>query len=188
MSVFELGKNSGIEDCMLNSPFRLPRHTRFGLIESAIEKFIGLNILERLYEPEYRHQYSGKVFLKRVLEIFNVSYEVARGSISSIPDSGPSIIVANHPFGGIDGLALGSLLTKTRPNFKLLVNQELEVFDAMTPWLFKVDILSGHAAKSKNLKVLADCTRFLKDGNCMGVFPAGEVSSLHVKTRKIIDP
>ncbi len=95
---------------MLNSPFRLPRHTRFGLIESAIEKFIGLNILERLYEPEYRHQYSGKAFLKRVLEIFNVSYEVARGSISSIPDSGPSIIVANHPFGGIEGVALADLL------------------------------------------------------------------------------
>lgn len=135
---------------MLNSPFRLPRHTRFGLIESATEKFIGLNILERLYEPEYRHRYSGKVFLKRVLEIFNVSYEVARGSISSIPDSGPSIIVANHPFGGIEGVALAGLLLQRRNDVKVLTNELLCRIPEFKDVLIGVDVLSKQAKAKAN--------------------------------------
>ena len=58
----------------------------------------------------------------------------------------------------------------------------------MTPWHFQVDILGGESAKSKNLNSMVECSRFLRDGNCLGIFPAGEVSSLHLPTRKIIDP
>jgi putative hemolysin len=159
-------------------------------ISGLLDHVLGFRKLNYLYETSVvQTKINKKIkFFEAVLKELDVRVEVQPTEVEKIPRTGPLVVVANHPFGGIDGLALGSLLTKTRPDFKLLVNQELEVFDAMTPWLFKVDILSGHAAKSKNLKVLADCTRFLKDGNCIGFFPAGEVSSLHVKTRKIIDP
>ncbi|KEI69757.1 hypothetical protein GV64_02490 [Endozoicomonas elysicola] len=172
---------------MLNSPFRLPRHTRFGLIESAIEKFIGLNILERLYEPEYRHQYSGKVFLKRVLEIFNVSYEVARGSISSIPESGPSIIVANHPFGGIEGVALADLLLQRRNDVKVLTNELLCRIPEFKDVFIGVDVLSKQA-KEKNKRAIAEAQAWVADGHQLLIFPAGEVSSYNKALDSICDP
>ena len=83
-------------------------------------------------------------------------------------------MVANHPFGGIDGLALGSLLSKTRSDFKILVNQELGVFQAMRPWLFQVDILGGKFSRAQNLRTMAESSRYLRKGYCSGFFQQGK--------------
>ncbi|HAE31202.1 MAG TPA: glycerol acyltransferase, partial [Flavobacteriales bacterium] len=151
---------------------------------------MGFTAVNQLYQDAVNHIVEKKniTFFEAVLKKLDVQMEVLPEDLAKIPRDGPLLVVANHPFGGIDGLALGSLLSKKRPDFKLLVNQELGIFNAMTPWLFQVDILGGQSAKSKNLKSMAECARFLRDGKCLGIFPAGEVSSLHLPTRNIIDP
>ena len=155
-----------------------------------LDYLLGFTAINQLYRNAVNYIIEKKkiTFFEAVLRKLDVQMEVLPEDLAKIPRDGPLLVVANHPFGGIDGLALGSLLSKTRPDFKLLVNQELGVFNAMTPWLFQVDILGGESAKSKNLKSMVECSRFLRDGKCLGIFPAGEVSSLHLPTRKIIDP
>lgn len=157
---------------------------------NLLDYLLGFTAINQLYRNAVNYIIEKKkiTFFEAVLRKLDVQMEVLPEDLAKIPRDGPLLVVANHPFGGIDGLALGSLLSKTRPDFKLLVNQELGVFNAMTPWLFQVDILGGESAKSKNLKSMVECSRFLRDGNCLGIFPAGEVSSLHLPTRKIIDP
>jgi len=156
---------------------------------NLLDYLLGFTAINKLYRNAVNYIIEKKkiTFFEAVLRKLDVQIEVLPEDLAKIPRDGPLLVVANHPFGGIDGLALGSLLSKTRPDFKLLVNQELGVFNAMTPWLFQVDILGGESAKSKNLKSMVECSRFLRDGNCLGIFPAGEVSSLHLPTRKIID-
>ncbi len=156
---------------------------------NLLDYLLGFTAINKLYRNAVNYIIEKKkiTFFEAVLRKLDVQMEVLPEDLAKIPRDGPLLVVANHPFGGIDGLALGSLLSKTRPDFKLLVNQELGVFNAMTPWLFQVDILGGESAKSKNLKSMVECSRFLRDGNCLGIFPAGEVSSLHLPTRKIID-
>ena len=156
----------------------------------ALDNWLGFTKINCLYNQsvEYSGECKNITFFEAVLKQLDVRIEVLPEELAKIPREGPLLVVANHPFGGIDGLALGSLLSKIRPNFKLLVNQELGVFQALTPWLFQVDILCGHSAKSKNLKTMVESTRFLRDGNCLGIFPAGEVSSLHMPSLKVIDP
>lgn len=157
---------------------------------NLLDYLLGFTAINQLYRNAVNYIIEKKkiTFFEAVLRKLDVQIEVLPEDLAKIPRDGPLLVVANHPFGGIDGLALGSLLSKTRPDFKLLVNQELGVFNAMTPWLFQVDILGGESAKSKNLKSMVECSRFLRDGKCLGIFPAGEVSSLHLPTRKIIDP
>ena len=157
---------------------------------NLFDYLLGFTAVNQLYQDAVNHIVEKKniTFFEAVLKKLDVQMEVLPEDLAKIPRDGPLLVVANHPFGGIDGLALGSLLSKKRPEFKLLVNQELGIFNAMTPWLFQVDILGGQSAKSKNLKSMAECARFLRDGKCLGIFPAGEVSSLHLPTRKIIDP
>jgi len=157
---------------------------------NLLDYLLGFTAINQLYRNAVNYIIEKKkiTFFEAVLRKLDVQMEVLPEDLAKIPRDGPLLVVANHPFGGIDGLALGSLLSKTRPDFKLLVNQELGVFSAMTPWLFQVDILGGESAKSKNLKSMVECSRFLRDGKCLGIFPAGEVSSLHLPTRKIIDP
>ena len=157
---------------------------------NLLDYLLGFTAINQLYRNAVNYIIEKKkiTFFEAVLRKLDVQMEVLPEDLAKIPRDGPLLVVANHPFGGIDGLALGSLLSKTRPDFKLLVNQELGVFNAMTPWLFQVDILGGESAKSKNLKSMVECSRFLRDGKCLGIFPSGEVSSLHLPTRKIIDP
>ena len=157
---------------------------------NLLDYLLGFTAINQLYRNAVNYIIEKKkiTFFEAVLRKLDVQMEVLPEDLAKIPRDGPLLVVANHPFGGIDGLALGSLLSKTRPDFKILVNQELGVFNAMTPWLFQVDILGGESAKSKNLKSMVECSRFLRDGKCLGIFPAGEVSSLHLPTRKIIDP
>ena len=157
---------------------------------NLLDYLLGFTAINQLYRNAVNYIIEKKkiTFFEAVLRKLDVQIEVLPEDLAKIPRDGPLLVVANHPFGGIDGLALGSLLSKTRQDFKLLVNQELGVFNAMTPWLFQVDILGGESAKSKNLKSMVECSRFLRDGKCLGIFPAGEVSSLHLPTRKIIDP
>ncbi len=181
-----------MEDCVSFASLK----SRFGIkwipnfICNFLDYSLGFKSINRLYwsSQNYINEKKKITFFEAVLKKLDIQMEVLPEDLAKIPREGPLLVVANHPFGGIDGLALGSLLSKIRPDFKLLVNQELGVFKAMTPWLFQVDILTGVSAKSKNLKTMVESSRFLRDGNCLGVFPAGEVSSLHLPTRKIIDP
>ena len=169
--------------------------TRFGIncIPEFICKFLdhilGFTAINRLYSESISYTDENKkiTFFDAVLKKLDVQIEVLPKDLARMPKNGPLLVVANHPFGGIDGLALGSLLSKIRPDFKLLVNQELGVFKAMKSRVFEVNILSGDSGKSKNLKAMINSSRFLKNGNCLGVFPAGEVSSLNILSRKIID-
>jgi putative hemolysin len=170
--------------------------TRFGIkcVPEFACKFLdyilGFTAINRLYckSISYTDENKKITFFDAVLKKLDVQMEVLPKDLARMPKNGPLLVVANHPFGGIDGLALGSLLSKIRPDFKLLVNQELGVFKAMKSHIFEVDILSGDSGKSKNLKAMINSSRFLKNGNCLGVFPAGEVSSLNLYSRKIIDP
>ena len=61
-------------------------------------------------------------FFENVLRELDVDWEVASGAFENIPKEGPLVIVANHPFGGLDGLVLGAALARVRPDFKLLLN------------------------------------------------------------------
>ena len=94
-------------------------------ISGLLDHILGFRKLNYLYETSVvQTKINKKIkFFEAVLKELDVRVEVQPNEVEKIPRTGPLVVVANHPFGGIDGLALGSLLTKTRPNFKLLVNQ-----------------------------------------------------------------
>ncbi|WP_067517419.1 lysophospholipid acyltransferase family protein [Endozoicomonas ascidiicola] len=172
---------------MLNSPFRLPRYTRSGIVESVLEKLTGLTVLEQLYEEERGCNYSGKQFLKRALQIFEVDYEVVKGQIDSVPDQGPSIVVANHPFGGIEGVALADLLLEQRDDVKVLTNELLCRIPEFKDVFIGVDVLSTNA-REKNKAAIEEAIQWVADGHQLLIFPAGEVSSYNSDLGSVCDP
>ena len=46
-------------------------------------------------------------FIDRIFEYFNFNYSVSQRERSNIPAQGRVVIIANHPIGSLDGLALG---------------------------------------------------------------------------------
>jgi len=95
----------------------------------------------------------------------------------AIPAQGALMVVANHPFGGPDALALGSLCMQARPDVLLLANQMAAEIPVLRSVTLPLSILGGESAARINAASLRKALAHLKAGGCLAVFPSGEVAS-----------
>ena len=142
----------------------------------AIERVSGQPHLQRLYQsyrddPEHPDFFDSAI---RLLDL-HVSYDAQR--LEAMPATGPLVIVANHPFGVLDGLVISWLVSKRRVDFKVLTNSVLDGAPEARDWLLPIDFANTDAAKATNLATRADCQKRLERGECIVVFPAGGVST-----------
>jgi len=96
------------------------------------------------------------------------------------------VVVANHPFGMVEGAVLGALLHRVRPDFKFLANSLLASIPELSEFLLAVDPFGG--AAQSNWKALRQAIAWLHRGGMLVTFPAGEVSSLQFPRMEIADP
>ncbi|TNF38927.1 MAG: lysophospholipid acyltransferase family protein [Gammaproteobacteria bacterium] len=169
------------------TPFRirLPNHLRW--LASAGEQMLGLRALDSYYQKRQRGM-DCKTFLRYTLETLNVDYRLATGNIDMIPEQGATVVVANHPFGAIEGVVLAELLLKRRSDVKILANQFLHRIDELSELFIGVDVIdnSSRTAKANTLGVRQAIDHLRQDGLLL-VFPAGEVSSLNFQSKQITD-
>lgn len=126
-------------------------------------------------------------FARRVLEAMDVKWNVNAIGDIPIPKDGPVIVVSNHPFGGIEGVILLALLEQYRTDAKVMANYLLSLMPEFRDDFFFVDPFGGAEAKKNNLKSMKGCIKWLEEGHLLGVFPAGEVSSIDLKTKIVRD-
>jgi len=127
-------------------------------------------------------------FLGRALEELGVSADVPDLDLANVPRSGPLVVVSNHPFGVVEGLVLARVLTRIRPDVKILANHMLAAIPEMRPMLIELDPFGGNGAKVRNMTGLRAALSWLKQGGTLVAFPSGEVSSLAVSRRMVADP
>lgn len=140
-----------------------------------------LSVLKRLFhEDEVNHfldnnkDCAGFEFIDRVLDHFNFTYQVGQVDRRNIPASGRVLIIANHPLGALDGLALLRLVGEIRPDVKIVGNDLLMGFDGLKSLVLPVDNIGGKTGRQQ-LKAIMNC---LHNEEAVIIFPAGEVSRL----------
>ncbi|MDD1784293.1 lysophospholipid acyltransferase family protein [Enterovibrio sp. ZSDZ35] len=161
---------------MTISPFQLPRKTPFGLVEKTVESLTGL----RKLDGYYRRRPEGidtDNFLAYTLDVLGVDYTVSPEDISKIPATGSTVVVANHPLGGVEGVILAKLLRQVRPDVKVLANYYLKRIPELSDLFIGVDVFEGKEAKKANMRALREAHQHVSDGGLLLVFPAGEVST-----------
>ncbi|RDV29312.1 GNAT family N-acetyltransferase [Alteromonas aestuariivivens] len=121
----------------------------------------------------YPH-YEGIDFVEQVLDYFNVSYSIRDIEKERIPSEGRVVIIANHPLGSLDGLALIKLVSEVRHDLKVVANQMLMTIKPMHSMLLPVNTLHGGTHKQH----LDAIHRHLNQDGVLLIFPAGEVSRL----------
>lgn len=110
-------------------------------------------------------------FVERVLDVLGTSYHVNSREREHIPVDGPLLVVANHPLGMQDALALLQLIGSVRSDVRILGNDWLATVPPLRRLLLPVDVF-GKGAASR----LRGIYRALDNGEALVLFPAGEVS------------
>ena len=116
-------------------------------------------------------------FVEQVLDYFQFSFATRDKERERIPPRGRVVIVANHPIGSLDGLALLKLVRAVRPDVKVVANEILGAIEPLHPLLLPVDNMNGNTPRRNLEAILAH----LKAEGALIIFPAGEVSRLGAK-------
>ncbi|MGZ4959059.1 MAG: lysophospholipid acyltransferase family protein [Methylomonas sp.] len=120
----------------------------------------------------------GFAFLDKLLTFFKFSYQVSNDSFNNIPSEGRLLIVANHPIGTLDGLALLKLIRSVRPDVRIVANRVLSHMEPLQSIFLPVDVLSDKKNLKDTYKTMLDA---LENEEAIILFPAGEVSRITPK-------
>jgi len=151
-----------------------------------IEQLTGKPRLRRLYEDYARGPAVGDFFGEAIHRLA-LSVRV-HGGVSGIPKTGPLIVVANHPFGVVDGLVLGYLISRVRPDFKILVHSVLYRLPELRPHLLPIDFAETHQARDTNITSRRAALNDLADGHAIALFPGGGVATAPKPIGRARDP
>lgn len=142
------------------------------LLMSGLKKLFKENEINKFLEKNKGSD--GLDFVDKVLEHFQFSYKVGNHDKKHIPTSGRVLIVANHPIGSLDGLALLRFISEIRPDIKIISNDLLSSLAPLKPLLLPVDNLKSNTSVGRIKNLL----KSLNKDEAVIVFPAGEVSRL----------
>lgn len=137
------------------------------------------SLLKRLfYEDEFQqfaaaHRHlKGLDMVEQVLEHLDILCTVSARDLEQIPEHGPLVIIANHPTGTLDGLALMYAVSRVRRDVKVVTNRMLTHLEPLSSLFIPVDNMGGRTAKSS----LVQMEQHLQNAGVLIFFPAGEVS------------
>lgn len=143
------------------------------------------NLLRRLlYEQEFQQfaanhpHLKGLDMVEQVLEHLQIRCTIPAYDLEQIPEQGPLVIIANHPTGTLDGLALIYAVSRVRRDVKVVTNRMLSHLEPLSSLFIPVDNMGGGRTRKASLQQME---AQLQNGGALIFFPAGEVSRL---TRK----
>ncbi len=142
-----------------------------------IERLTGQPMLKRLYFDFRDSRPKDLGVFQAALDWLDIKLDFDKALLSRIPSTGPCVIVANHPFGVPDGIAISALVERVRPDFLVLTNAVLVQAPEISPYLLPVDFAGTKEALQTNIQTRAAARTFLDKGGCIVLFPAGGVST-----------
>lgn len=120
----------------------------------------------------------GPEFVRCLMEDeFKIKLQVDNAEVLEQYREGPFITVSNHPFGSLDGIALIYIITRIRPEYKVMVNMILNQLSAMRPNFIAVDQAASSDPEKRRVSVqgIREAISMIREGKPVGFFPAGAI-------------
>ncbi|KGM88445.1 Putative hemolysin [Roseovarius mucosus DSM 17069] len=137
------------------------------------------------YETEVSR---GRDFWEVIVERYGLTLDVVGGSLSNIPKEGPLVLIANHPYGILDGLMMGHILSQTRGDFRILAHQIFRKAEDLNKVILPISFDETKEAVALNLATRKTALDYLGQGGAIGIFPGGTVSTAAKPFSRPMDP
>jgi len=153
-------------------------------LASMLMELMKINQVNELFAQAQPKQ--GPEFVDAILKGCGIEVEFDERDLRHIPKEGAFIAIANHPYGGIEGLILLKMLTMVRPDAKLMANFLLKKIPNLSEYFIAVNPFEN-VEHSSSISGLKNTLELLNNGTPIGIFPAGEVSTFKLDKREITD-
>ncbi len=153
-------------------------------LAALLMEVMKLNDINKVFSKN--QHFEGLEFVDKILETIGVSIDFDEDDLKHIPKTGGFVAIANHPYGGVEGLALVKLLCMVRPEAKVMVNFILKKIPNLSEFFVAVNPFENiqHSSSISGLKATFD---LLRNDIPIGIFPAGEVSTFNLEKQEITD-
>lgn len=131
---------------------------------------------------------AGASFFDVMVQRYGLTLDIVGGSFDNIPRTGPVIFLANHPYGILDGLMLGHMMSRSRGDFKIMAHSVFNRAPALNRNLLPISFDEDKAALALNLHTRKVALEYLGQGGAVGIFPGGTVSTAAKPFSKPMDP
>jgi putative hemolysin len=141
------------------------------------EQLTGRPHLEKLYRSWVNDRCEGENGFAAAMRLLKMDLVVDSQALARAPKEGPLLIIANHPFGVIDGLTIGHIATLIRPDVKIMTHSLLCKPPEFADYLLPVDFSGTEEARTTTVNTRKSAMNWLQDGHCLVVFPSGSVAT-----------
>lgn len=126
----------------------------------------------------YEHEVAaGRDFWEVMVERYGLSLDIVGGSLANIPANGPLILIANHPYGILDGLMMGHILAQVRGDFRIMAHQVFRKAEELNRIILPVSFDETREAQKINIETRKTALGYLDKRGAIGIFPGGTVST-----------
>ncbi|MEQ8292047.1 MAG: lysophospholipid acyltransferase family protein [Roseovarius sp.] len=154
----------------------------------TMENLTGRIRLIKRAEGYEREVAEGRDFWQVMVERYGLTLDVIGGSLANIPREGPLVLIANHPYGILDGLMMGRILSQTRRDFRILAHQVFRKAEDLNRIILPIDFEETKEAMALNLQTRRVAHEYLGNGGAIGIFPGGTVSTAAKPFAQPLDP
>ncbi len=144
----------------------------------TVERLSGRAGFERLYRDwQKKPRDMRETVFTSAIKTLGVQTDISAQDLARIPATGPLLVVANHPYGIVDGLLIGHLISTRRADVKLICHsllcQPTEARDVLLP----IDFGPGPEARRVSAETRKRAVEWLDRGHALIIFPAGGIST-----------
>lgn len=135
-----------------------------------------LHLLSLIRQFERSGAPMGVPFWSKAVKQMGIRIDTPEAEIARIPATGPVVLVANHPHGLVDGMIMGEMVSRIRPDFKILTRSLLTGIPEIEQFMIPVPFPHEENSRELGLQMRDLTMAHLKAGGLVILFPAGKVA------------
>jgi len=159
-------------------------NNRHDIFLNFLNKFLKFKKIKKIYGEHSLKE--GVEFIDAIIKELNIQVDLLDKDMKKIPEKGAFVVVSNFPLGGIEALILFKIISKIRPDFKIVSPYRFHEIGPLKKLTIPINN-KDYKRSMPNVSYTKNILNYLKEGGTLVFFPAGVASTYNHETKKILD-